>query len=173
MAARKFDFNGAVIIFVLLMGFWLLLCASYHWQHLIMGAVLSLILTVVWAEVTLWEHPRPTAFTARQFVFFVYYLICLTYEVFKANIKVAAIVLNPKLPISPGLVIIRNEMKKDLSRVFYANSVTLTPGTITVDLEGDLHIIHAFTRRAGIGVQDWYLYEVMKNIEGEESADDN
>jgi multicomponent Na+:H+ antiporter subunit E len=78
-------------------------------------------------------------------------------------------VLNPKLPISPGLVIMRNELKKDLSRVLYANSITLTPGTITVDLEGDLHIVHAFTRGAGIDVQDWYLFDIMKKIEGDET----
>lgn len=167
MTAKKFDLPGAILIFVLLMVFWLLLSASYHWQHLLTGTILSLLLTFVWAEITLWEHPRLTHFTLGKLFYFAYYLVCLTMEVLKANISVAMIVLSPKLPISPGLVIMRNELKRDLSRVLYANSITLTPGTITVDLEGDLHIVHAFTRRAGVDVQDWYLYDMMKKLEAD------
>lgn len=167
MANQKYDYSGAVIIFVMLMGFWLLLTNSFHWQQLITGAFFSLALTFAWAEITIGEHPRATSFTLKQVFLLIYYLICLAWEVLVANFKVAAIVLHPKLPISPGLVIMRNELKKDLSRVLYANSITLTPGTITVDLEGDLHIVHAFTRSAGIDVQDWYLFNIMKKIEGD------
>ncbi len=168
MSQRKYDFTGGILIFILLMGFWLLLSGKLHWQHLLMGTLFSLVLTFVWAEITIGDHSRPTSFTIKQFFLLIYYMICLTLEVLKANFKVAAIVLHPKLPISPGLVIMRNELKHDLSRVLYANSVTMTPGTITVDLEGDLHIVHAFTRGAGIDVQDWYLFEIMKKLEGED-----
>lgn len=168
MANQKYDFPGAMLIFILLMGFWLLLSASFDWQHLLTGGLFSLALTFVWAEITIGEHPRRTSFSAKQAVLLLYYLACLVMEVFKANFTVAAIVLHPRLPISPGLVIMRNELKRDLSRVLYANSITLTPGTITVDLEGDLHIVHAFTRKLGLDVQDWYLFDIMKKIEGEE-----
>jgi len=170
MANQKYDYPGAVIIFALLMGFWMLLTTSFHWQHLVTGAFFSLILTFAWAEITIGEHPRATSFTVKQAFLLVYYFICLAWEVLSANVKVAIIVLHPKMPISPGLVIMRNELKKDLSRVLYANSITLTPGTITVDLEGDLHIVHAFTRGAGIDVQDWYLFNIMKKIEGDEAG---
>lgn len=168
MANQKYDFSGAILMFILLIGFWLLLSASFHWQHLITGTLFSLILTFAWAEITIGEHSRKTSFTVKQVFLFIYYMICLAVEVLKANIKVAAVVLHPRLPISPGLVIMRNELKRDLSRVLYANSITLTPGTITVDLEGDLHIVHAFTRSAGIDVLDWYLFDIMKKLEGEE-----
>jgi multicomponent Na+:H+ antiporter subunit E len=166
VANKKYDFPGAVLIFILLMGFWLLLSGSFHWQHLLTGTVFSLILTVAWAEITIGEHPRATSLSMRQVFLFIYYMICLAVEVLKANIKVAVIVLHPRLPISPGLVIMRNELKHDLTRVLYANSITLTPGTITVDLEGDLHIVHAFTRGAGVDVQDWYLFKIVQKLEG-------
>jgi multicomponent Na+:H+ antiporter subunit E len=172
LAEQKYDFNGGILIFILLMGFWLLLSSSFHWQHLLIGALFSMLLTFAWAGITVGEHSRKTSFTGGQVLLLVWYIICLTVEVFKANFKVAAIVLHPKLPISPGLVIMRNELKRDLTRVLYANSITLTPGTLTVDLEGDLQIVHAFTRKAGIDVQDWYLFEVMKRIEGEVQEND-
>lgn len=168
MANQKYDFPGAILIFVMLMGFWLLLSASFHWQHLLTGGFFSLVLTFAWAEITIGEHSRKTSFSLKQVFLLIYYLLRLGIEIFKANFKVAMIVLHPRLPISPGLVIMRNELKRDLSRVLYANSITMTPGTVTVDLEGDLHIVHAFTRSAGIDVQDWYLFELMKKVEGEE-----
>ena len=168
MSNQKFDFSGGLLIFLLLIGFWLLLSARFDWQHLLIGALFSLVLTAAWAGITIGEHARATSFTLKQLFMFFYYMLCLTMEVFIANFKVARIVLHPRLPISPGLVIMRNELKRDLSRVLYANSITLTPGTLTVDLEGDLHIVHAFTRRAGIDVQHWYLFDIMKKIEGEE-----
>ena len=168
MDNQKYDFPGAILIFIMLIGFWLLLSGSFHWQHLLIGALFSLVLTVAWAEITIGEHPRKTSFNLKQVFLLIYYLLRLGIEIFRANFKVAMIVLHPRLPISPGLVIMRNELNKDLSRVLYANSITMTPGTITVDLEGDLHIVHAFTRSAGIDVQDWYMFELMKKIEGDE-----
>ncbi len=172
MANQKYDYPGALLIFVLLMGFWVLLTNNLHWQELLTGFVFSVALTYVWAEITIGEHPRPTAFTLKQLFSLIYYFIRLAWEVVLANIHVATVVLHPKLPLSPGLVIMRNELKKDLSRVLYANSITLTPGTITVDISGDLHIVHALTRDAGVGVLDWYMLDLMKKIEGDETAND-
>lgn len=163
------DIFGGVLIFLLMMGFWLLLSASLHWQHLMVGILLSAVVTAVWSQIKIGDGVRRTSFTAKQLFLMIYYLLCLAWEVLKANIMVAFIVLNPRLPISPGLVIIRNELKHDLMRVLYANSITLTPGTITVDLQGDYHVVHAVTGAAGRGMLDWYLYDLAKKIEGEES----
>ncbi|NLA26409.1 MAG: Na+/H+ antiporter subunit E [Firmicutes bacterium] len=167
MADRQKDIFGGVLIFLMVMGFWLLLSSSLHWQHLLVGTLLSIVVTIVWSQVKVGDGRRRTTFTLKQLFMMIYYLLCLAWEVLKANIMVAFIVLNPKLPISPGMVIMRNDLKHDLMRVLYANSITLTPGTITVDLQGDYHVVHAITDPAGRGVLDWYLYDLAKNIEGE------
>ena len=73
------------------------------------------------------------------------YVIWLVGEIFRANVNVARIILNPKLPISPIMVAFRAGMKSDLCRVIYANSITLTPGTITTGTEGEVLRIHALT----------------------------
>lgn len=169
MAVHQKDYFGGLLIFVLVMGFWLLLSASLHWQHLMVGTLLSVAVTIVWSQIKIGESGRRTSFTLKQFFMILYYLLCLAWEILKANIMVALIVLNPKLPISPGLVIMRNELKHDLTRVLYANSITLTPGTITVDLSGNYHVVHAVTDPAGRGVLDWYLYDLAKKLEGEGS----
>jgi multicomponent Na+:H+ antiporter subunit E len=66
-------------------------------------------------------------------------------EVFVANVQVAKVILDPKLPISPRMVVFHGSQKTDLGRAIYANSITLTPGTITTGIEGQEFQIHALT----------------------------
>jgi multicomponent Na+:H+ antiporter subunit E len=80
------------------------------------------------------------------------YLPWLTWEIVKANIDVARVVLAPRLPISPKLIHVKPTQKSDLALVMYANSITLTPGTISVDVDhGDI-LVHAITREAADGL---------------------
>jgi len=69
------------------------------------------------------------------------------------------------MPISPGFILLKTKLKRDLTRVFYANSITLTPGTITIDLNGNRLLVHALTRDAAKGVYNWYLQDKMREIE--------
>ena len=62
-----------------------------------------------------------------------------------ANLRVARIILTPRLPISPILVHYRASQKTDLGRAIYANSITLTPGTITTGVVGDDLEVHSLT----------------------------
>ena len=60
----------------------------------------------------------------------------------KANFDVAYRVLHPKMPISPGIVKVKTGLKSEMARTFLANSITLTPGTMTVDIKDDHLYIH-------------------------------
>jgi multicomponent Na+:H+ antiporter subunit E len=73
------------------------------------------------------------------------YLGWLVKEIFKANLNVARIILHPRLPISPIVVPFKASQKSDLGRMIYANSITLTPGTITTGTDGEIFRIHALT----------------------------
>lgn len=75
----------------------------------------------------------------------VLYLPWLMKEVFVANVVVAKLVLDPKLPISPRMVVFRGSQDTDLGRALYANSITLTPGTITTGVRGQEFEIHALS----------------------------
>ncbi len=66
-------------------------------------------------------------------------------EIFMANVAVAKIILDPKMPISPRMVVFHGSQETDLGKVLYANSITLTPGTITTGVEGQAFEIHALT----------------------------
>ncbi len=63
----------------------------------------------------------------------------------KSNFKLAYIVLTPGLPINPGIVKVRTKLKSPMARLLLANSITLTPGTLTIELEGEWLYVHWVT----------------------------
>ncbi|MFO7951840.1 MAG: Na+/H+ antiporter subunit E [Bacillota bacterium] len=166
LAKIKHDPLGALVIFTILMTFWLLISASIDWQHILAGAIFSSILTVIWSNISISTEYR-TKFTIKQLFRLIKYFILLAVEIIMANITVAKIVLNPRLPISPGIVIMRCDLERSLLRVLYANSITLCPGTITVELEDNLLIVHAFTIDYAHEIEEWPLYQRLSILESD------
>lgn len=158
------DIWGFIFIFFLLLGFWLLISASFDWQHILVGAIIAFSLTFIWSE-TLFTKKGATGFSLKQIIQLFLYLACLILEIIKANFIVAYQVIHPKLPISPGFVSYKLDLNQDLSKTLFLNSITLTPGTIMVNCQGDQVIVHCFTRENADKVQEWYLYEQMKKLD--------
>lgn len=78
----------------------------------------------------------------------------LLVEIAKSNIDVARIVLAPKIDVDPVMIRVTATQQTGLGKVIYGNSITLTPGTITVDMEGDQIIVHALTQAGAEGVRE-------------------
>jgi len=78
----------------------------------------------------------------RYWYFFVYYLPRFVWECFKANVDVAYRVSHPKMPINPGIVKVKTSLKTDTALTFLANSITLTPGTLSVDIDRDKGVLY-------------------------------
>ena len=78
--------------------------------------------------------------------FFYSYIPWLLKEVIVSNIDVARRIMDPALPIRPVVAQVRARQQKELWRVIYANSITLTPGTVSIDLDGDQVMVHALCR---------------------------
>jgi len=128
------------ITFVVLLLMWLLLNNSLHPQILITGVVVSLVVSIIvcrncdlFAEMKL--SPKAMAYTLAFIgVFFI--------ELIKSNLDVTRRVLNPKLPINPGIVEVKTTLKSKFARMVLANAITLTPGTLTVEVSGESFFIH-------------------------------
>ena len=132
-------------LWVILFAIWLLL--SGHWDSVLLVGfgVGSCALTVYIANrMDVADHEGVSIYWVGRFLL---YLPWLLKEILIANINVAKVILSPKLPISPIMVVLGSTQKTDLGRVLYANSITLTPGTITTGVEGDQLEIHALTRK--------------------------
>ena len=75
-----------------------------------------------------------------------FYWSWLAKEIFKANIDVSKVILSPKMKLSPRMVRVPLSQSNELATVIYANSITLTPGTVSVDIEGNEIIVHALSQ---------------------------
>ena len=135
--------RGLVLLFATLFLFWLLLNGSLAADILLVGALASFIIAFLFRDglSPLTEfRATPRAFGAALLFLFYFFK-----ELVKSNLRLAAIVLSPSLPINPGIVKVRTRLKSRMGRLLLANSITLTPGTLTVELEGEWLYIHWVT----------------------------
>ena len=128
-----------------LFAFWLALTGSFAPIDLALGVLLSLALGA-WTARMLWPDDAP-ALTLRQAGRFLFYIPHLLVSILMSAIQVAEVVLDPRMPIKPVLIGHRAAFKRTVSSVAFANSITMTPGTLTVDVEGDVFYIHCLAER--------------------------
>jgi len=127
-----------VSAFILLYAFWVLITYSLDPGFLIVGALLTLLVVALTAG----KYPyREWLLNPLRLFWLVLYIPYFLYYCVKANLDVAYRVVHPDLPIRPGIVKVRTALKTNLAKTFLANSITLTPGTLTVDIAGpDLYV---------------------------------
>lgn len=145
-----------------LFAFWLVLTGTFAPLDLALGAVSSLLLGV-WAARVLWPGDSPAA-SPKQAIRFLLYIPHLLASVLMAAIQVAEVVLDPRMPIRPVLVGHRAVFSRDISRVMFANSITLTPGTLTVDVDGDTFYIHCLAERFADDIENGDLERRVSRV---------
>lgn len=127
-------------LFILLEIVWLIFTSSFHYQEVITGIFVSLIISLLsWKQYLELDLP---ALSFKKITFIILYILLLFKEIVKANFDVAYRVIHPKMPIKPGIVVIKTKLKQDIAKMILANSITLTPGTFTLDILGDILLIH-------------------------------
>ena len=136
--------QSRILVFVLAFLAWLALTAGGGVQEVVAGVVVAIIVALV-AGRFLAGFPRRGIL--RRAGFAGLYFFRFLWEMIKANLHVASIVLNPLRPIKPGIVKIRTGLTKDTAVTILANSITLTPGTLTVDINPEARelYIHCIT----------------------------
>ena len=133
----------AISLSAVLFGTWLLL-SGYFTALLISFGVLSLIVTVgiAWRMDVIDHESHPIHLTWRIPAYWVWLLI----EIIKANFAVAKTILGIGEPVSPNVIKVKPSQRTELGQVIYANSITLTPGTISIELEDGEITVHALTQ---------------------------
>ncbi|MCB1922148.1 MAG: Na+/H+ antiporter subunit E [Gammaproteobacteria bacterium] len=128
------------VSFILAFAFWLLLVGSLNPQELVAGAFVAAAVAAITAE----REPvlAGLRITPGAPLAFARYLLTLLIALLRANLDLARRVVTPSLPIRPAMVRVSTSLRSDLGRLVLANSITLTPGTLAVDVEGDQLIVH-------------------------------
>lgn len=93
------------------------------------------------------------------------FLVLVAWEVVKSNVAIIRIVLSPHMEITPCLVPVKTGLKSAGARAALANAITLTPGTITVDVKDDVLWVHALTAGMAEGLKDWHVARQLARIE--------
>ena len=94
------------------------------------------------------------------------YVPWLLFVIVRSNIDVALRILSPGMPISPTLVRTGASQKHALGKVIYANSITLTPGTVSVEVEDDTILVHALSRESAEELLDGEMDRRVASMEG-------
>ncbi|MCK5275157.1 MAG: Na+/H+ antiporter subunit E [Alphaproteobacteria bacterium] len=139
----------ALSLGIVLFATWMLLSGEFSIQHglvlgLGIGSVILVVLIAVRMDVV--DHEGHPVHLTRRFIG---YWIWLLVEIVKASIDVTKRIWSPSLPISPTMYILKVSQPGELGQVIYAISITLTPGTVTVRLDGGDILVHAIAREAG------------------------
>jgi len=120
---------------------WCFLSWIPDWQHCFVGIFIAAFVSYTTGDLFI-RRSHIIKHPLRYWYFFFYYLPVFLWECFKANLDVAYRVLHPRLPINPGIVKVRTKLKTDAALTFLANSITLTPGTMSVDIDKDNGILY-------------------------------
>ncbi len=124
--------------------FWLFITASFSVTNIVLGLAMSLIVTLMIRRIFDIRLPKDITlvFLVMRFPFF---LIRLAWDVLRANINLAYILLRPRLEIDPTIVSFKSELRGDFRKTILADSITVTPGTLTLDVKGDELLVHCLT----------------------------
>ena len=146
----RFTPTRAGVLFGLSFLFYQVLGGSIYWFDLVTGAMSATVVTVALSRVSLTRTPDlQSPIRVLRAIIYVPYLLA---EIVKSNLLVAAVILHPRLPIDPRLTRIRPAVHGSMPITTLANSITLTPGTLTVRVHGRTMIVHTLVEDAREGL---------------------
>ncbi|MCD6423583.1 MAG: Na+/H+ antiporter subunit E [Elusimicrobia bacterium] len=129
-----------IFVFLLLLFVWVLLALPFDIQNFLLGVFVSLFTTLVFGDAV--PDDVLKFLSIKRIFAFIKYIFVFLYYMILANLDVMYRVLHPALPIKPGIVKAKTRLTSKFARTMLANSITLTPGTLTVDIEGENLYIH-------------------------------
>ena len=148
--SHKLNPSAFLATFIILLALWLVLSGHYDAFHITLGLICC-------ALVSFFSHDLlfPAFHWGRNLTIlfrFTAYLPWLFYQIILSNLHVARMVLHPQMPIDPAIIEFKTKLKSSISQTTLANSITLTPGTITVDIRDGKYYVHALTKKVAADV---------------------
>jgi multicomponent Na+:H+ antiporter subunit E len=162
---RKFHGINFLATFTIMFGFWILLSGFFDLFHFTEGAICSALVAYLSHDLLFREsNLRQRHMTGKNFVL---YLPWLLYQIYLANLHVVYLVLSPRMPIDPKIIRFKTKFRGDLTFVTMANSITLTPGTITLDIRDGEFYVHAISKKVADDLLGGEMQDRVAKIYGE------
>ena len=153
-----------VLTALIMFAFWIFLSGKYSFILLLSGVISSLLVSYMSNDLLIGNGDIKLGFI--RTIRFIRFLPWLLWQIVLANIDLALRTLHPKIPINPILINIKNNLKTDLGMVILANSITLTPGTVTIDVNENEFLVHVISEKAAQSLISGEMQVRVKKIEG-------
>ena len=148
---------------------WLLLSGFFVTLLLSLGVVSVAFVVWIAHRMDVIDHEgHPTHLTIRALLYWPWLIV----EIIKANINVAGAIVRRRMLVNPSVIKVKATQKTELGQVIYANSITLTPGTVTIDIDKDIMIVHALTRKATEDLQSGDMDRRVTALEAHPPAEE-
>jgi multicomponent Na+:H+ antiporter subunit E len=125
--------KNRIVFFFVSLAVWLILTWSLSWQNLLAGALACAFVAFVTGD--LFTSNSYKFIEPARYLWLLLFIPVFIWEVVKANFDVAYRVIHPSLPIKPGIIKVKTELKGDTGLTFLANAISLMPGTTSVDID--------------------------------------
>ena len=153
--------------FAVMLLFWVVLSGMFDAFHLSLGVICCLLIAHFSHDLLFFGDGKYS--NSKSLLGLIAYLPWLFYQILLANLQVAYIVLNPRMLdlIDPHVIRFKTKLKRPISKVTFAQSITLTPGTITVSIHDDEFSVYALTRSASDSLPGEMEGRVARALESE------
>jgi len=148
-----------------LFGIWVLLSASFEWINLGLGLACSFV--VAWLN----SGHSPFVPKFRLWLRIILYLPWLFYKIVQSSLQLTRLILHPALPIAPQLISVETKLRHHAAVVLLGNSITLTPGTITAEVDRNKLIVHAMDKTLAEDITSKQIESKIADIFKDEESD--
>lgn len=153
---HKLSFFNLTLSFLSLLGFWLAMSGIFDFVHITMGVVT--VVGVMMLNYQLKQHhffeDDMDDLSELRFGRAVYYFFWMIYQIIVAGFHVLTVIIRPKMPIEPTLITFKVDLPSAHAKMILGNSITLTPGTLTIEIEDDTFTVHAIDSKSFAGIMD-------------------
>ena len=149
---------------VLLFLLWLILNANITLEIVLLGVVLVALVLLAMTRLTDYSFKRECKLWKKLPVAIAYVFVLL-WEILKANRMVARIILNRKIKVEQTVAYVDIDLKTDFCKMIMANSITLTPGTITASVDGNTYTVHCLSREMIDGIESSTFVRLLQKLE--------
>ena len=151
-------------MYFIFLALWIIFNGKFTLEILLFGIVIASV--IYWFMCRFMDYSlRKEWLLFRLSPLLIRYFWVLVKEIVKANVSVMKIILSPELQPEPALVFFDTELRTGMTKMMLANSITLTPGTITVSVEGNRFCVHCLDRELAEGMEESVFVELLEEME--------
>lgn len=143
---------------------WIIFNGQFTWEIAAFGV---LIAAAMYGFICKFMNytPHMDIILCKKFFLIIHYIFVLIKEIIKANFAVIKMILSSRYVLEPVIVRFKTDLKTAPARILLANSITLTPGTITVSLEGDEYVVHCLDKELAKGISNSLFVTLLERLE--------